>query len=83
MTLSRSFTPYDASMREESWPFEMIAALREDLGALRAGVEHVGTEQERLRADFRRLDDRLFHVMLAVLATLATTIGSLVATLAA
>jgi hypothetical protein len=68
-------------MHEESRHLEV------ELAAVRATVERLAVEQERtrqeLRADIRRLDDRLFQTQLAVLATLATTIGALVTALVA
>jgi hypothetical protein len=55
------------------WSLEALAA------ETRARVEHLSEDVGDLRQDVRRLDDRLFQLMLLTLATLATTIASLVA----
>lgn len=53
---------------------------------LRADVRHLATDVTELRQEFRhdirRLDGRIFQLLLAQLATLATALGALVATLA-
>lgn len=68
-------------MHEESRRLEV------DVAAIRATVEQLALEQQRtreeLRTDIHRLDDRIFLTLLAILATLATTIGALVAAIVA
>lgn len=65
-----------------------------DVAAIRATVERLAVEQEHLRAellelrrevrgDIRGLEARLFQTQLAVFATLATTLGTLIANLVA
>jgi hypothetical protein len=57
----------------------------EVLAELRATVAHVSTDvadmRQEFRTDIRRLDQRVFQLMLAQFATLAAALGSLVATL--
>jgi hypothetical protein len=52
---------------------------------LRADVRHLAADmaelRQELRADIRRLDTRIFQLMLAQLATLATALASLLAVL--
>jgi hypothetical protein len=68
--------------------------LEVDVAAIRATVERLAVEQEHLRAevlelrrevrgDIRGLQSQLSHTQLAVFATLATTLGILVANLVA
>jgi hypothetical protein len=58
----------------------------EILAELRATVAHVSTDvadmRQEFRTDIRRLDQRVFQLMLAQFATLAAALGSLVAALA-
>jgi hypothetical protein len=65
--------------REHPWPMEAVVA------ETRATVTHIATDlaemRREFRGDIRRLDDRLFRLMLLTLATLATVIASLVAAL--
>jgi hypothetical protein len=62
---------------------ELVIGLREDLAEVRAAVTHLAVEMADLRhesrGDIRRLDNRVFQLMLAQLATLATAFASLVA----
>jgi len=57
--------------------------LRSEAVELRAAVSYVAQQladmKQEFRSDIRRLDDRVFQLMLVTLATLATTIASLVA----
>jgi hypothetical protein len=57
--------------------------LRSEAVELRATVsylaEQIADMKHEFRGDIRRLDDRVFQLMLVTLATLATTIASLVA----
>lgn len=48
----------------------------------RALAKHTADDLTELRHDVRRLDDRIFQLMLLTLATLATAIATLVANLA-
>jgi hypothetical protein len=61
---------------------ELLIGLREEMAELRATVAHLSADVTELRHGFRRLDERVFQLMLAQLATLAAAIGALVATLA-
>jgi hypothetical protein len=60
---------------ERGWSLEALVA------DARATVGHVAEGLTDLRQDVRRLDDRLFQLMLVTLATLATALASLVAAL--
>ncbi len=66
-------------------PLNLVIGLREDVAGLRATVTHLAGEladfKQEVRADIRRLDNRIFQLMLAQLATLGTALASLVATL--
>jgi hypothetical protein len=61
--------------RDVHWSLEALVA------DARAKVVHLSEDVGELRQDVRRLDDRLFQLMLLTLASLATTIASLVASL--
>jgi hypothetical protein len=65
---------------EREWPLEVVVA------ELRADVRHLSAElsqlRQELREDTRRLDTKIFQLMLAQLATLATALASLLAALA-
>jgi len=63
--------------RERGWSLEAVVA------ETRATVGHLAEDVTELRQDVRRLDGRLFQLLLAQLATLAAALGSLVAILAA
>jgi hypothetical protein len=78
---------------EEQRPFELVLEVREGLVELRTRVDHVESglvelrkdvraDFSELRQDLRRLETRVFQLLLAQLATLATAMGALVATLA-
>ncbi|TML16407.1 MAG: hypothetical protein E6G33_05540 [Actinobacteria bacterium] len=58
---------------------------RRELVELRAGMLHLSSEladvRQEFRTDIRRLDDRIFQLMLLQLGTLATALASLVAAL--
>jgi hypothetical protein len=57
----------------------------EILAELRTSVAHLATDvadmRQEFRTDIRRLDERVFQLMLAQFATLAAALGALVATL--
>jgi Flp pilus assembly CpaE family ATPase len=55
----------------------------EEVAELRATVMHLASDMTEVKQDIRRLDDRLFQVLLIQLATLATALGSLIAALVA
>jgi hypothetical protein len=61
--------------RDLGWSLEALVA------ETRANVGHLAEDLTELRQDVRRLDDRMFQLMLVTLATFATTIASLVANL--
>ena len=58
----------------------------EVLAEVRVTVDHLATDvadmRQEFRTDIRRLDQRVFQLMLAQFATLAAALGSLVAALA-
>ncbi len=62
--------------REHPWSLEAVVA------DTRAGVVHLAEDltdlRTEMRQDIRRLDDRIFQVLLIQLATLATALGSLI-----
>jgi len=60
---------------ERGWSLEALIC------GTRATVGHVAEDLTGLRQDVRRLDDRLFQLMLVTLATLATALASLIANL--
>jgi hypothetical protein len=62
--------------RDVRWSLEAL------LAETRATVGHLEEDMSELRQDVRRLDDRIFQLMLITLATLATAIATLVANLA-
>jgi hypothetical protein len=62
-------------------PLELVIGLREELAELRATVSHLSDGFVEIKQDLRRLDDRIFQLMLLQLGTLATALASLVATL--
>lgn len=57
---------------ERSWSLEPLVA------ETRADVRHLQTDVGELRHDVRRLDARVFQLLLVQLATLAAALGSLV-----
>jgi hypothetical protein len=65
--------------QDHAWSLEAVVA------DTRAAVMHLAQDTSELRSEFRsdirRLDDRIFQVLLIQLATLATALGSLVAAL--
>jgi hypothetical protein len=58
---------------------------RDELAELRAPLSHLTAEvvdmRQEFRTDIRRLDDRIFKLMLLQFGTLATALSSLVAAL--
>jgi hypothetical protein len=67
------------------FPLELLVGLREEMGERRATVGHISADvaglREEVRAETRRLETRLFRLMLAQMATFAT-FGVVVAALA-
>jgi hypothetical protein len=63
-------------------PLELVMSLREETAELRATVVHLSSDMGEVKQDLRRLDHRLFQLMLLQLGTLATALASLVAVLA-
>jgi hypothetical protein len=65
--------------REHEWSLEaLVAETRATVGHL---VNDVGEMRNDFRGDIRRVDHRVFQLMLLQLATLATALASLVAAL--
>jgi hypothetical protein len=62
--------------RERGWSVEAVVA------ETRATVGHLADDVTELRRDVRRLDGRLYQLLLAQLATLAAALGALLAALA-
>jgi hypothetical protein len=60
-------------------PLDLVVGLREEVAGLRTTVVHIQADIAELKQDFRRLDDRLFQLMLLQLGTLATALAALVA----
>jgi hypothetical protein len=60
-------------------PLEVLAEVRVTVAHLAADVADM---RQEFRTDIRRLDQRVFQLMLAQFATLAAALGSLVAALA-
>ncbi len=54
---------------------------RDELAELRVAISYLASEMAETRTDVRRLDDRIFQLMLLQFGTLATALSSLVAVL--
>ena len=65
--------------REHGWSLEALVA--ETRATVTHAASHVSEMRQEFRGDVRRLDDRIFKLMLLTLATLATAIATLVANL--
>jgi hypothetical protein len=67
-------------------PFDLVVGLREEMAELRVTVDHVVARvadlRQEVRSDIRRLDDRIFQLMLLQLGTLATALAALVTAVA-
>jgi hypothetical protein len=63
-------------------PFELVVGLREEMAELRTTTAHLSSDVGEVKQDLRRLDDRIFQLLLLQLGTLATALASLVAALA-
>jgi hypothetical protein len=61
--------------RENEWGLEAVVA------ELRADVRHLASDVAEVRQDLRRLDGRLFQMLILQVATLATLVASLVTAL--
>jgi hypothetical protein len=64
-------------------PLELVIGMREEIAELRATVTHLATDLVEVKQDIRRLDNRIFQLMLVQVATLATALGSLATALLA
>jgi hypothetical protein len=64
-------------------PLELLIGLREEMAELRATVTHLSADMVEVKQDIRRLDGRIFQLMLVQLVTLATALGSLATALLA
>jgi hypothetical protein len=69
-------------MEQPRDPLELVMGLREETAEFRATVVHLSSDVAEVKQSLRRLDDRLFQLMLLQLGTLATALASLVAVLA-
>ena len=67
-------------------PLDLVVGLREEMAELRVTVDHFGAQvadlRQEVRSDIRRLDDRIFQLMLLQLGTLATALAALVSAVA-
>jgi hypothetical protein len=77
----RSARNYDCRVERPRDPYEFVPGLWEDVAELRASSVHLSPDMGEVKHDLRRLDDRVFQVLLIQLATLATALGSLIAAL--
>jgi hypothetical protein len=59
--------------------YELVFALRAESTEVRTTVAHLVSDMSEVKQDLRRLDDRVFQLMLVMLATLAASIASVVA----
>ena len=66
---------------EHEHPWSLEAVVAETRAALIHLREEVADLRGELRHDVRRLDDRIFQLLLIQLATLAGTLGSLIVAL--
>ena len=64
-------------------PFDLVVGMREELAEVRTTVAHLSADLAEVKQDLRRLDDRIFQVMLLQLGTLATALAALVANIVA
>jgi hypothetical protein len=62
---------------EREWPLDVVVA------EMRADVRHLAADVAGIRGDIRRLDERLFQLLLGQVATLAAALGAIVAALVA
>jgi hypothetical protein len=60
-------------------PFDLLIRLREEFAAMRTTIGHIQSDIAELKLDFRRLDDRLFQMMLLQVGTLAAALAAIVA----
>jgi hypothetical protein len=70
-------------------PFDLVLGLRDEMAELRVTVGQLATQvadirtqvvdfRQEVRSDIRRLDDRIFQLMLLQLGTLATALAAIV-----
>jgi len=62
-------------------PLELVVGLREEMVEARTTIAHLSVDMSEVKQDLRRLDGRLFQLMLLQVGTLATALASLVAAL--
>ena len=55
----------------------------EEIAGVRVSVAHLQTDMSEVKQDLRRLDDRVFKLVLLQLATLAAVLASVAASVAA
>jgi hypothetical protein len=58
-------------------PLDVLLGLREETAETRATVRHLVTNVADVKHDLRRLDDRVFQLLLVQFATLITALASL------
>ena len=63
--------------RERDWGLDAVVA------ELRADVRHLASDTTELRHDVRRIDGRVFQMLILQVATLATLLAALVTALVA
>jgi hypothetical protein len=62
-------------------PLEFVIGLREEMAGARTNIAHLSGDMPEVKQDLRRLDDRLFQLLLLQVGTLATALATLVAVL--
>ena len=62
-------------------PLEFVIGLREEMAEARTNIAHLAGDMSEVKQDLRRLDDRLFQLLLLQVGILATALASLVAAL--
>jgi hypothetical protein len=62
-------------------PLDVLIGLRGDVAELRVAAAHTSSDLPEVKQDIRRVDDRVFQVLLVQVATLAAVVDSLVAAL--
>jgi hypothetical protein len=60
-------------------PLDLLIGLREGFAEMRSTMGHMQTDVSELKLDVRRLDDRVFQVVLLQLGTLAARLVAIVA----
>jgi hypothetical protein len=65
------------------FPLAVLMSLREEAAQTRATVQHLVADLGEVKQDLRRLDDRIFQVLLVQFGTLAAALGAVAAALVA